>query len=1065
MFVHLHVHSQYSLRFGASRVEELLDVAERHGSSAMALTDRDGLYGAIDFYLQARQRGIRPIIGAQLTAPGHRCVCLAADRQGYANLCQIVTARHLQSDFDLTAAVAAHQTGLIVLADNSKTLRALSAELDRDRLYAELCQFDDPRRRAGLRDLYRTAEQLDRPMVAANAVAFHCPERFDIHRALVAIDLQTLQSRIPASRLAHREAYLKSPRQMEALFAGCPQAVENAARIAECCELELEMGRPRFPHCDLPAGETPFSRLCKLAFDGLTRRYRNVTRPAFGRLQHELAIIDQLGFAEYFLIVHDIVEYARGKSIPAVGRGSAADSLVSYCLGISNVDPIEHNLYFERFLNLSRTDCPDIDLDFDWRFRDDVLAYVYQRYGGARVAMIATLCTFQARSAFRDVAKTLGMPPKQIDALTSRLPHYAASTLREAILSFPECRGFPIHDPLVQQVIATAEAIDNYPRHLGVHVGGVVIADRELTWYVPLQRSAKGLVITQYDMTPIEQLGLIKMDVLAQRSLAIVADAARDVQRSHGVELDLDHLPGDDPATAETLAAGRTIGCFQIESPGMRNLLVMLQATNRRDVIHGLSLIRPGPSSSGMKEHYVRRRLGLEQPMYLHPAMKEVLEDSYGVMLYQEDIMQVAQRVAGLTMATGDELRKAMTKQRSPQRMAQLQEAFAAGARANGCDQEVIARLWELISNFAAYSYNKAHACTYGHIAYQATYLKTHWPAEFMAAVLSNIGGYYHRAVYLEEARRLGIPILLPDVNRSDVPYTTEQIGVHHAQAVHAGQRPIPNPQSLTPSPQPPLPATAIRIGLMQVRALAEKHMHAIPAERKRRPFRDVEDLVRRVGLSIEEARNLVLCGACDGFAGTRPELLWRLQLVYHRLSRGRREEPGDLFEDAGDDDRPASRFPRLADYDLHRRIDLELRYLDLAASDSPMARYEHLLAGHHVVRSTDLPQHIGKRVTIAGFLVAARRARTTKDEFMKFISIEDRHGIVEVTLFPAAYRRLGHLLTIDGPYLVRGRVESHHGAVTLNGESLDHLVPEHPPLRPALPHLAAVPQLPPPRG
>jgi len=1052
MFCHLHVHSHWSLLAGASGIGELLNRAVEQGCHALALTDINNVYGAIPFYLEATARGVKPIIGATITkahglqpvgfksGAAGALVALSRDRDGYANLCRLLTARHLDEDFDLLSAAQRCQEGLIYLCDDAEMLRRLAPRIEPNALYAELVRFGGDAERARLRELYKTARELKVPLVATNAVAFHDPSRHDLHRVLLAIGRNGLLDQLPAEAVAPPDAYLKSPAQMSELFAACPEAIANTARIAERCNLDFELDRPRFPRCELPEGETPFSHLCKLAFAGLARRYGTISPGAMERLQRELSVIDRLGFPEYFLIVHDIVAYARNKDIACVGRGSAGDSLVSYCLGITQVDPLAHDLYFERFLNESRTDVPDIDLDFDWRFRDDVLDYIYRRYGPSRTAMICTFNTFAARSAFREIAKAMGLPPRRIGALADKLPHdSAASGLREAILSFPECRGFPLNDPQVARIVELAEAIDGFPRHLGIHVGGVVVADRELTHYVPLQRAAKGIVITQFDMGPIERLGLVKMDILAQRSLAIVKDTVRHVREIRGVELDLERLPDRDPPTVELLRAGRTIGCFQIESPGMRNLLAMLKAECRMDVIIALSLIRPGPSSSGMKEHYVRRRLGLEEPTYPHPALREVLGDTYGVMLYQEDVMRVAQAVAGFTMATGDELRKAVSKKRSPERFAKLREQFLEGAARNppaaGSPQEA-ARLWELISNFAAYSYNKAHACTYGHISYQCVYLKAHHPAEFMAAVLSNIGGYYERREYLEEARRLGVPILLPDVSASDVTFTPEVIPVHVVEATRVGEATPPAPTA------PPVVRTdtAVRVGLMQVRGLSEKNMLAILRQRRRRPFRDLEDLVQRVPLSVEEARNLVLCGACDGFGASRPELLWRLELILQKVRALREQGTAELFESLPDDGGaalPAERFPRLDDYDAGRKIELELAYLDLAASDNPLVRYREQLSRWPVVPSSELSRQVGRTVWIAGFIIAMRRARTKTDEFMKFISLEDTAGVVEVTLFPDAYRRLGHRISTVGPYLVRGQVESHHGAITLNGVDL----------------------------
>ncbi len=513
-----------------------------------------------------------------------------------------------------------------------------------------------------------------------------------------------------------------------------------------------------------------------MAYEGARRRYGPpLSRAVRERLERELAVIAQLDFCDYFLVVRDIVEFAEREGIPHVGRGSAANSIVSYCLGISAVCPLKFDLYFERFLNEFRTDVPDIDIDFCWRRRDDVINYVYARYGAGRVAMVSTHSTLRARSAFRDVGRVMGLPLDEVGALSKLLPHYGASSIEEAMGMFPEMAGFPIDREPWRTVVGTALKIDGYVRHLSIHLGGLVIGDRPLTWYTPLEDSAKGIVVTQYEMKGIEAIGLVKIDLLGQRSLSIVAEAARSVEEGRGVRVDLDHLPDADPPTAALLRRGQTMGCFQIESPGMRALLQMQQAEDITDLIQGLSLIRPGPSSSGMKHAFIRRRRGEEPVPWPTPLLKEALGRTYGVMLYQEDILKVAQAVAGFSLAEGDELRKLISKKRSREKMRELRGKFVAGAGARGVGAQVAGEIWDRIEDFAAYSYCKAHATTYGHISYQAAYLKAHWPAEFLASVIANKAGFYDARTYFEEARRLGVRILAPDVNRSEIETKSEK--------------------------------------------------------------------------------------------------------------------------------------------------------------------------------------------------------------------------------------------------------------------------------------------------
>jgi DNA polymerase III alpha subunit len=741
-----------------------------------------------------------------------------------------------------------------------------------------------------------------------------------------------------------------------------------------------------------------------------------------------------------------------------VARGSAANSLVVYALGLSSIDPLEHDLYFERFLNLSRSDCPDIDLDVCWRRRDEVLDYVYTRYGAGHVAMLATHATYQAKSAFRDVAKAWGLSPAEVNRLSKLLPHYGATGIRDAIASFPECRAFPVNRPGMADILEMSELLDGYPRHLSVHVGGVVIADRPLTDYVPLERAAKGVLITQYDMGPVEKLGLVKMDILAQRSLTIIEDTLRMVEANHGVRVEPATIADGDEPTARTLRAGRTIGCFQIESPGMRNLLKMMKARSQRDVIHALSLIRPGPASSGMKERFVRRRLGLEPTEYADARLREVLGETCGVMLYQEDVLRVAHVMAGFSLERADELRKAMTKERSGRRMEELREEFLRGVLRGGGSRRLAETLWEQVANFAGYSYCKAHACTYGYISYQAVWLKSRWPAEFLAAVLANQAGYYEQREYLEEARRWGVPIRPPDVNRSEIECVAcrdvhlqahppeDRVGAEHPPYNSAERRGTPcgcPPTAIRRAAARAAPTTAeslvpqpvgLRVGLRHVRSLTAQHVAQMVEERRKNgPYHDLADLVLRVDLSKEETENLILSGALDALGPTRPELLWQLDMRYASLAAGR---GGELFR-AGEEnkeDHVGAQHPpcKLPDYAPPERLGQEEYALALTPSAHPLAVLRAGLGRPDLVLNNRLDDHVGKEVTIAGILVASRRARTKTGEFMKFISLEDETGLVECVLFPEAYQRYGHLLIRRGPYLARGRVENQHGAVTL---------------------------------
>ncbi|MGI6458551.1 MAG: DNA polymerase III subunit alpha [Candidatus Hydrogenedentales bacterium] len=994
----LHVHSNYSMLEGTAPVERLVERAASFGLPALALTDTGGLYGAVPFYRIARAAGIKPIIGTFL----ENIVLLARDREGYAQLCRLVSAYHLEESFDLTAHLS-KCSGLFVLTDDAERIRRLHRN-GLDPLVALTHQGDAASRYQAtrLRDL---AAELGLRCVAANPVYFLQPEDYRLHRVLSAIRCNATVDTLEAGSVASVACWFRPPEEVRRLYADWPDALRNAEWVAEECCLELPLDTPLFPEFKLPGGETAFSQLWKLAFEGVKQRYLPLNRRIIERLHYELDIIERLGFAPYFIIVWDIVHFARSRGIPVVGRGSAANSLVAYALGITRVDPFKYDLYFERFLNPSRSDCPDIDLDICWRRRDQVVDYVYERYGAEHVAMIATFNTFQARSSVREIAKAMGLTGSEIGEVTRRLPRYHASDIQTVVRCLPECRELPIHEEPLRSIVAIAEAIDQYPRHISLHPCGLVIAPEPLTRFVPLQRTAKGPVVTQYDMHPIEELGLIKIDLLGHRSLTVIDEAVQQVWDNRGIRLDVETLPESDLCTADLLRNGRTIGCFQIESPAMRTLLRNTQAADTDMLIKTLSLVRPGPSGSGMKKRFIARHLGKEPVEYLHPALERVLRDTCGVMLYQEDILKVANVIAGMDLTEGDILRRAMTKKRSPREMAKNMKGFIEKAVANGIAEDIAGEIWKLIANFAEYAYCKAHAATYGELAYQCTYLKAHFPAEFMACVLSNRGGFYHPAVYVEEARRLGIEVRPPDINKSRFEYAAED--------------------------------RAIRMGFVEVRQLAQKTVDAILAGRAKRPFESLAEVWSRTGMSRPEAEALIQAGAFDVFGRTRPALFWELHLL---TQGGEREKPAGgarLFREHGGEYRTV---PRLPDVSRKKRSGQEWEALGLLVSTHPLEYYAPLLQERTLVSSADLPRYVGRAVMLAGWLIAERRVGLKGRGCMKFCTFEDLNGVFEAVLFPEIYQRYGHLLDSHGPYFVMGRVQSDDDCCSLIVETLERV-------------------------
>jgi len=1049
-FVHLHVHSNFSLLQGAFSVWELAQAAAGFDMPAVALTDTNGLYGAIEFYKAALEAGIKPVIGAEIVHGDEQCVCLAADRKGYENLCRIVSERRLSGtphygpflaaeaedapmyddEFDIIESVATHCEGLFVLSATPPVLRGLKGRVPDGRLYADVradsthsFETDCPSLRgdSGRRNRRQekvaaaVAEELSIPPVATVNVNFLRPQDRPTHAVLSAIreNVMVKDLKQEGRMLAGPRSFFLPPDRAAALNRAGEEALANSVRIAEQCELEFEPGAPHFPEADLPEGQTAFQRLRQLAYEGARRRYGRPGPEVKKRLEKELGVIRKLGFCHYFLVVHDIVEFARREGIPHVGRGSAANSIVSYCLGVSAVDPLKFDLYFERFLNEYRTDCPDIDLDFCWRRRDEVIDYVYQRYPKGWVAMVATHCTLQARSAFRDVARVMGVPLPEIDRYSRLLPHYSVASVQEMRHLFPEMANFPIDQEPWCSVLSAALKIDGYVRHLGIHLGGMVIGDRPLTGYTALEQSTKGIVVTQYEMHSIEDIGLVKIDLLGQRSLTIVAEAAEAIRANHGVEVDLENLPDGHERTGRLLRAGRTMGCFQIESPGMRQLLQMMQADSLMDVIQGLSLIRPGPSGSGMKEAFIRRMRGEAPVRYAASRLSEVLDSTYGVMLYQEDILRVAEAVAGFSLAEGDELRKIISKKRSEEALSAFKQRFLEGAESQGVERAAAEDIWSQIEGFAAYSYCKAHACTYGHISYQAAWLKAHYPAEFLAGVIANKAGFYPAGTYYRDARRFNVPLLPPCVNRSRV----------ECHAAPGGIRP----------------------GLESVKELSTRTIRQILRKRADRPFESLEDFCTRVGPPRPELDNLILCGAF-GFTGlNRPGLMMRAEILMDRRSMqtvGGSTAMHRLLAGISVADRPAESrdLPVVPPYSVGRKVALELEILGMTHSGHPLDAWDGVVPERGVMHSYELARRAGQKVTFVGWLVTMRRATTKKHDYMKFLTLEDRHGVVEMVVFPDVYQRLGRETDCAGCYLVEGRVKEQHGACGIVAESVERL-------------------------
>jgi len=1129
----LHCHSHYSFLRGVASPEEIIAAAVAQKMPAVALTDTNGLYAAVPFYQAARAAGIKPIVGVVLDvefraspSPSRNSknenrhsqsvpmVLLAADMEGYSNLCQLVTLRQLGTTelaknnleecngrLVTLAELAKHSKGVIALcplpsADDRRgtacrarpdwfaTLKAIFP----DRLWIEI-QHLSPGDGRMLREAERIGRELGIPLAATNNVYFLRPEEHLHHRAVNAIRTGGLLTTVAAPDITTGEAWFKPAPEMQKLFPDHPELLRATLDIADRCNLDLTLNKTIFPEFPVPKDESAFSYLWKLCFAGAQKRYRPLRPEVLSRLTHELGVIEKLHLAPYFLLVWDIVEEAKRRGIPAVARGSAASSMVTYCLGISCVCPLRWGLYFERFLNEQRGDCPDIDIDICGARRDELLDYVYERWGEEHVAMIGSFVTMHARLAVREIAKVFGVPPGEVNHFTKRLPHRPVREILQAIRSLPECRTLPVDDEPWKTILQVALRLDDAPRHMGIHPCGTVISARPLNWLTPLERATKGIVVTQYDMNAIEALGLIKMDLLGQRGFTTMSLALDNIEKEveeveevkeieevgekkdkntgkstdksvcataanvapDGVtpcpkprQIDFDAIPENDPATCDVIAEGRTMGIFQIESPAMRGLLRTMKARTLEEIAQALALIRPGAAEYGSKELFIKRLRGQEPVGYPNPALQPILESTLGVCIFQEQVMQIAQVAGEMSLAEADIMRRSSAKFSGRRDLDRLRGKFLLATGMMGLTAQQREETWMMVEKFAGFGFCKAHAATYADISYRMAYLKTHHPAEFLAAMCSAGAGFYHVSAYVEEAKRWGIEVRLPSVNHSRMEYTAE------------GKR-------------------ALRIGLMQVRGLrVETIVSIVRAREEGGVFRSLEDFLRRVPVERDEIEALIKCGALDDVGDSardpsgepaqgaargisRPEMLWRWNFLQAgnksaQMLRGNNSQPRQnkgaqprvavlpggsetLFADAGGGDAIGAALAGMpaAEYTLEQRLRYEREILEVCVSGHPL----DFLPRNGEAWSDELDGLRGKRVTLCGWVVTYRHVGTKNYRNMMFVTLEDQRGLYEVVLFPDAYDRYGGLVFETRAMRVTGRVEL---GGQINGEKLEAL-------------------------
>jgi error-prone DNA polymerase len=991
-FVHLHVHSDYSPMEGVSSLEAICAAARAQGVKTLALTDTNGLYGAIRFIKVAREFGLRPILGAELKKDSHRAVLLAKDVEGYANLCRILSARHCDDAFDFISAVAGHREGVVLLSDDTDALDAWRKDAPDD-LYVELTPGP------GMHEALGFSRRTGLPPVATNRVRFVHPEEFAVHRLLRAIALNCTLSRLSPAACCAPTHWLAPPSAMARLSPHVPEALANTRRIAEVCRSEWNFTDTIFPAFRRLSDDKAFALLRAKTYAGAARRYGTRTPEISRRIEHELTVIRDKGFASYFLVVEEIVRQAPR----TCGRGSVAASIVSYCLQITHVDPIKHHLFFERFLNPGRKDPPDIDIDFPWDERDRVFAWVFEQYGARQAAMVANQNSLGLRAALREVAKVYGMPSAEIGRVSARLLRQKdllwfneAPTAHTWALRLSQALRL---NPPWPEILRLAVQAQGHFRDLALHCGGIVIVPDEIRRYVPVELAAKeieakGVQVIQWEKDQAEEAGLVKIDLLGNRSLAVIRDCLDAVERNTGRRLDYASWdPLGDPTTQDLIRRGETIGCFYIESPATRLLLRKLwggMPPDRRaqaDVFEYLvmvsSLVRP--AANPFIQDFIRRTHGEPYEPW-HPVLKDVLAETHGIMVYQEDVTKVAVQLAGFSLEDADELRKVLSKKHKERLLRDYYRKFCDGAKKNGVPKATIEQIWTMIMSFAGYSFCKPHSASYAQVSFKCAYLRAHYPAEFLAAVISNEGGFYSTFAYLSEARRMGLAILPPDINASAWAYTGA--------------------------------AGAIRVGLMQIKGLTREFADRLIEARDRGgAFRSFHDFRARLRPEPAQTRAMIRAGCFDGVAGelTRPALLWRMY--------------------AGE--RPRGALPIPEEYSESCKLAQEVESFGFPLSRHPLELYRPSWEAVPRVSARDMPRHAGREVSMLGWLVTEKLTETKKGESMSFVTLEDETGQYEATLFPAAYRRFCQWLAEDRPYLLDGTVEEEFGTYSLTVKAL----------------------------
>lgn len=1036
-FVHLHLHTQYSLLDGACRIHELLSLCNHYKMDSLAITDHGNMFGAIDFYLEAQRAGIKPIIGCETyVAPKSRLdkslqgsgeasnhlILLAKDETGYRNLMKLVSIAYLEGFYykpriDKVALSQYHQ-GLIASTaclkgeipslilqkrfnDALKAADEYANILGKNNFYLEIQENSIPEQKIVNEAIVKISRELNLPLVATNDVHYLNKEHAKSHEALLCIQTQTTLEDPNRLRLQTEEFYFKSPQEMIKLFAGYPQAVNNTLEIASRCNLELDFSKIHLPKYSPPNGKTKEEFLKDLCDQGLIRRFGTTDQAVSGRMEFELNVIKKMGYTSYFLIVWDFIHYAKSIGIPVgPGRGSAAGSLVSYLLGITDINPLKYGLLFERFLNPERLGLPDIDIDFCYERRPEVIDYVTKKYGRENVAQIITFGTMQARAVIRDVGRVMGMPYANVDAIAKLIPPDPNITLKEAINEV-EINTLYKTDSEINKLLDTAISLEGLNRHASIHAAGVVISDKPLDNYSPLFKTNDEQITTGYSMSALDKIGLLKMDFLGLRTLTVIDHTLKIIKKTKNSDLDIVTIPLDDPNTYKLFSSSQTVGIFQVESSGMRDLLKKLVPQRFEDLIALLALYRPGPIGSGMLDDFMKRKHGLIPVKYEHPKLEAILKETYGIMVYQEQIMQVASALAGFSLAQADVLRKAMGK-KIPEVMEKQRKNFVLGCINNQIKESLANKIFDLIEYFSGYGFNKSHSAAYALISYRTAFLKANYPVEFMTALLTSERNNTDKVVeYVNEANRMGIKIQPPDINESDALFKVTGDSV-------------------------------IRYGLLAVKNVGVGAIESIIEQRKIGLFNSLQHLCSSIDLRLVNKKvleSLIKCGALDSFKMPRAQMTASLEKMLEHSSKAQRERSAGQLSFF---DHSLSRFgfnntqielPQVKEWPEPQVLAFEKEMLGFYVSGHPLARYAAQLRRFASTSTSKLLLHKDEEEIKLVSLIAKIKQTVTraKQEKMAILKLEDLEGVVEALVFPKTFQKVSRYILPNTVVLVKG--------------------------------------------